>query len=59
LHIEFKGVRESKAVEVIYNGKYVAVLHNLMAFEPGVSIGLYRPFIILNIGTIIIVFGKE
>ena len=52
-------MRETKAVDVIYNGKYVAVLHNLMAFELGVSIGLYRPFIILNIGTIIIVFGKE
>lgn len=52
-------MRESKAVEVIYNGKYVTALHNLMAFELGVSIGLYRPFIILNIGTIIIVFGKE
>ena len=52
-------MRETKAADVIYNGKYVAVLHNLMAFELGVSIGLERPFIILNIGTIIIVFGKE
>lgn len=59
MHIEFKGVRETKAVDVIYNGKYVAVLHNLMAFELGVSIGLERSFIILNIGTIIIVLGKE
>ena len=52
-------MRETKVVDVIYNGKYIAVLHNLMAFELGVSIGLERPFIILSIGTIIIVFGKE
>lgn len=52
-------MRETKAVEVIYNGKYVAVLHNLMAFELGISIGLERPFIMLSIGTIIIYFGKE
>lgn len=52
-------MRETKAVEVIYNGKYIAVLHNLMAFELGVSIGLERPCIVLGIGTIIIVLGKE
>lgn len=51
-------MRETKAIEVIYNGKHVAVLHNLMAFELGISIGLERPFIILSIGTIIIVFRK-
>lgn len=48
-----------KAVEIIYDGKYVAVFHNLMAFELGISIGLEHPFIMLSIGTIIIYFGKE
>ena len=48
-----------KAVEIIYDGKYVTVFHNLMAFELGISIGLECPFIMLSIGTIIICFGKE
>lgn len=48
-----------KAVEIIYDGKYVAVFHNLMAFELSISIGLEHPFIMLSIGTIIIYFGKE
>lgn len=48
-----------KAVDIIYDGKYVAVFHNLVAFELGISIGLEHLFIMLSIGTIIIYFGKE